>query len=168
MKRTKQFITLDKSEGAMCEYITGERPWKSPLEHVHVFEEMQKMMVRYCNQRMVDSDNKLEALRTKEDEEGWTDNNMQRVVGNTLKATAKAARKRPRSKRYLFALPAIGPVDLPQDGIQWHPMCLVRPGTKNVAMEATTENFAKLFEIVSKQLDASTALLNAWGAYTWA
>ena len=33
----------------------GQRPWKSPLKHVHVFEEMQKVMVRHCDQRMVDS-----------------------------------------------------------------------------------------------------------------
>ena len=35
------------------------------------------------------------------------------------------------------------------------------PGTKNVAMEATTEHFAKLFEIVSKRLVVSTALIAA-------
>ena len=31
-------------------------------------------------------------------------------------------------------------------------MCLLAPGTKNVAMEATTENFTKLFEVVSSQV----------------
>ncbi len=112
------------------------------MEHVYVFEEMQKMMVRYCNERMVDSDNKLKALRTKEDKGGWAEKNMQRVVGKTKKATAKEGGKRPHSKRSLFAFPAIGPVYFPQDRIQWHPICLARPGTKNVAMEATTENFA--------------------------
>ena len=117
------------------------------------------MMVRYCNQSMVYSDNKLEALRTKDDEVGGADTNMQRVVGKTKKAKPKAAGARPHVKRSLFALPPIGPVDLSQDGIQWHLLCLLRPGTNNVAMETTTQNFVKLFEIVGKQLDVSTALI---------
>ena len=49
--------------------------------------------------------------------------------------------------------------------IQWHPLCLIQTGTKNVAMEATAENFAKLFEIVSRHLDTNAALLTA-GVHT--
>ena len=67
---------------------------------------MQKVMVRYCDQRMADSDKKLEALRTKDDEEGGANTNMQRVVGKTKKANPKAAGARVRHvKRSLFALP---------------------------------------------------------------
>ena len=66
--KNKQFITLDKM-GGLCEYLTGERPYKYPMKHVHVFDDMQKTMVRYCNQRMVDSDTELEALCTMREDE---------------------------------------------------------------------------------------------------
>ena len=34
-------------------------------------------------------------------------------------------------------------------------MCMIAPGTKNVAMQATTGNFKKLFEVVHLQVDES-------------
>ena len=42
-------------------------------------------------------------------------------------------------------------------GTDWHPRCLLAPGTKNVAMEATIENFTKLFEVVHVQVVESAA-----------
>ena len=106
VKTAKQFIPLDKSRGVLCEYLTGKRPSKSPLKHVHVFEQMQKVMVRYCDQRMADSDQKLRVLRTAGDEEGEANTNMQRVVGKTKKANPKAAGARGRHvQRSLLALP---------------------------------------------------------------
>ena len=42
-------------------------------------------------------------------------------------------------------------------GTDWHPVCLIRPGQKNVAMQVSTDNFMKFFEIVSRCLDAQAA-----------
>ena len=55
-------------------------------------------------------------------------------------------------KRVLNALPPTGVVDMSRGGTDWQPVCLIRTGTKNVSMQYTTENFTKLFEIVSKCL----------------
>ena len=40
----------------------------------------------------------------------------------------------------------------------WHPVCLIRPGDgKHVAVQVTTDNFMKLFDIVNRCLNAHAA-----------
>ena len=65
-------------------------------------------------------------------------------------------------KRVLNALPPVGAVNMSHGATEWHPVCVIRTGTKNVAMQSTTDNFTKLFEIVRKCL----AGLKETGAHT--
>ena len=162
VRKNKQFITLDKMMGGLCEYLTGRRPWVHPLKHIHVFQDMQKTMVMYCNQRMAESDEKFKQALLQEHE---SEIPMNRLVGKIKQQFKLSSGQRKHTKRSLAALPTQGPVDMSAGGIQWHPVCLLRPGTKNVAMEATTEHFAKLFEIVNQHMGANAALLNA-GVHT--
>ena len=49
-------------------------------------------------------------------------------------------------------------VNMSRGATEWHPLCVIRTGTKNVAMQSTTDNFTKLFEIVRKCLGEQAAL----------
>ena len=49
-------------------------------------------------------------------------------------------------------MPPVGVVNMSRGGTDWHPLCLIRTGTKNVSMQYTTDNFTKLFEIVRQCL----------------
>ena len=87
---------------------------------------------------------------------------MSRVVGKTkprgpVQDQDPGLDRRDHKKRGLATLPNSGVVDMSRDDIQWHPLCLIQTGTKNVAMEATAENFTKLFEIVSRHMDEHAA-----------
>ena len=82
---------------------------------------------------------------------------MSRVVGKTKTSKAHDSGQRNHKKRVLAALPPHGVADMSMGGTDWHPMCLIRPGTKNVVMEATAEHFTKLFEIVSRHVDENAA-----------
>ena len=158
--KKKQFITLDKA-GGLCEYLTCQKPYKYPLKHVHVFDVMQKTMIKHCKQLM----DTYEALLL-EDEQGEGETAMSRLVGKTKSSLKpRDSGHRDHRRRGLSTLPNHGAVDMSRLGIQWHPVCLIQTGTKNVAVEATAENFAKLFEIVSKRLVVSTALIAA-GVHT--
>ena len=55
-------------------------------------------------------------------------------------------------------MPAVGVVNMSRGATEWHPLCVIRTGTKNVAMQSTTDNFTKLFEIVRQCLGEQAAL----------
>ena len=61
-------------------------------------------------------------------------------------------------KRVLNALPAVGVVNMSRGATEWRPLCVIRTGTKNVAMQSTTDNFTKLFEIVRQCLGEQAAM----------
>ena len=60
-------------------------------------------------------------------------------------------------------MPGVGVVNMSRGATEWHPVCVIRTGTKNVAMQTTTDNFTKLFEIVHQCL-GEIAVLKASGA----
>ena len=43
-------------------------------------------------------------------------------------------------------------------GTVWNPLCVIRTGPKNVAVQATTENFMTLFEIIRQSLHEQDCL----------
>ena len=53
---------------------------------------------------------------------------------------------------------AVGVVNMSRGATEWHPLCVLRAGTNNVAMQSTTDNFTKLFEIVRQCLGELAAL----------
>ena len=68
---------------------------------------------------------------------------------------------RRHKKRVLNALPEIGQVNMSMVGADWHPLCMMRPGQINVAVQASIDNFIKLFEIVNRRLHVHETLEDA-------
>ena len=60
--------------------------------------------------------------------------------------------KRSHKSRALLTLPKHGLVDMSTAETDWHPRCLLVTGKGNVSMEATVENFKKLFGVVHAQV----------------
>ena len=127
-----------------------------------VFDDMQKKMIQHCDQYMVATLDIVEENRVSADTAA-----MGQLVSKTTAPLGRVSGKRSHKKRALVALPTHGVVDMSTGGTEWHPRCLLAPGTKNVAMEATTENFTKLFEVVSLQLvETATQQLAALQTHT--
>ena len=85
---------------------------------------------------------------------------MNKIVKKTIlpEKKDKGFGRDTHKKRVLNAVPAVGVVNMSRGATEWHPLCVIRTGTKNVAMQSTTDNFTKLFELVRKCLDEQAAL----------
>jgi hypothetical protein len=151
-----KFITLDKTDDGLCYYLTGKKAYAYPLKNVVLFDDMQKTMIKHCNHLMTVSKRQLAEAKAKARSAAKQDFDMvlkKTVMPKQAKARSDAKQDRDNhKKRVLNALPPTGVVDMSRGGTDWHPVCLIRTGTKNVSMQYTAENFTKLFEIVSKCL----------------
>ena len=156
-----QFITLDKTSEGLCLYLTGMRAKAYPLKHVDYFDYMQKTMIRHCHAIIADSSAKIEAAKGQYRASAASDQKaeMEKIVKKTS-VPKKGGRGlgRVHKKRVLYALPAVGVVNMSRGATEWRPLCVIRTGTKNVAMQSTTDNFTKLFEIVRQCLGEQAAL----------
>jgi len=154
-----KFITMSKSSEGLCLYLTGKKPLAHPLKHVHVFDDMQKKMIEFCNAAIAKSMAKIAAARVRGDT-----SEMDKLVKPTM-FKPKQGFGRSHKTRVLNALPEIGRVNMSMDGTEWHPECMIRPGQINVAVHASIDNFIKLFEIVNRRLQAHKTLEDA-GVHT--
>ena len=156
-----QFITLDKTSEGLCLYLTGMRANVYPLKHVDFFDYMQKAMIRHCNAIMAEHKRKVDASKGGRGALAASQTDaMDKIVKKTRvpKRTYTGFGRESHKKRLLNALPEIGVVDMSRGATEWHPVCVIRTGTKNVAMQSTTDNFTKLFEIVRRCLGEQAAL----------
>ena len=160
-----QFITLDKASDGLCLYLTGTKAQKCPLKDVDFFAHMQKTMREHCNALMADSRRKIEAakLQQRSAAASLEKTAMDKIVKATVvpKTKANGLGRDSHKKRVLNALPPVGVVNMSRGATEWHPLCVIRTGTKNVAMQSTTDNFTKLFEIVRQCLCEQAALKEA-------
>ena len=154
-----KFIPMSKSSEGLCLYLTGKKPSAHPLKHVHVFDDMQKKMIEFCNVAIAKSMAKIAAARVRGDT-----SEMDKIVKPTM-FKPKQGFGRSHKTRVLNALPEIGRVNMSMDGTEWHPECMIRPGQINVAVHASIDNFIKLFEIVNRRLQAHKTLEDA-GVHT--
>jgi len=152
-----QFITLDKSLEGLCLYLTGLNPWRYPLKHVHVFEDMQKKMIKQCNVLIAKTKDVIARSSVVEPTAATKEMNL--LVKETVlpKKRGHILQHRIHKKRVLNALPTTGEVDMSMGETSWHPVCLIRPGQQNVAVQVTTDNFMKLFDIVNRCVHAHAA-----------
>ena len=145
-------------------YLTGKKVKEYPLKHVDFFDYIQKTMIRHCNAIMAEHKRKVEAAGQQE-RDAVADAQaaaMGKIVKKTVIPKEKDGFGRgSHKKRVLNALPAVGVVNMSRGATEWHPLCVIRTGTKNVAMQSTTDNFTKLFEIVRKCLGEQVALKEA-------
>ena len=157
-----QFITLDKTSDGLCLYLTGAKAKEYPLKHVDVFDYMQKTMIKHCNAIMAEHKRRVEAAMQQEKACASQPQTaeMDKIVKKTIvpKKKEKGFGRDTHKKRLLNALPAVGVVNMSRGATEWHPLCVIRTGTKNVMMQSTTDNFTKLFELVRKCLDEQAAL----------
>jgi len=157
-----QFITLDKTSDGLCLYLTGTKARAYPLKHVDFFDHMQKTMREHCSTLIADSKRKIEAAKQQQraDSASLEKPAMDKVVKKTVvpKPKANGLGRDSHKKRVLHALPQVGVVNMSRGATEWHPLCVIRTGTKNVAMQSTTDNFTKLFEIVRQCLCEQAAL----------
>ena len=72
------------------------------------------------------------------------------LVGESCRAPSTG--KRRHKGRNTSILLTFGIVDMTLGGRPWHPLCLFNPKAANVYIEATAENFTKLFEVVYYQM----------------
>ena len=106
------------------------------------FSEMQHLMNQHCVDYM-------QTVRRLLEEAGATADSTAAVGELVIDACkAPAYGKRSHKRRALPMLPPYGIVDMTMGGKPWSPLCLLVPKAANVSMEATTENFMKLFEVV--------------------
>ena len=158
-----QFITLDKTDDILCMYLTGLKAYAYPLKHVVLFDDMQKAMIRHCNVLMTLC--KVQLADAKAKAASAAKHEFDTVLKKTVLPKRVGLGRDNHKKRVLNALPPTGVVDMSRGGTDWQPVCLIRTGTKNVSMQYTTENFTKLFEIVSKCL-SENVLNSQSGAVT--
>jgi hypothetical protein len=83
---------------------------------------------------------------------------MDKIVKKTVLHKKAGLGRDSHKKRVLNALPAVGVVNMSRGATEWRPLCVIRTGTKNVAMQSTTDNFTKLFEMVRQCLCEQAAL----------
>jgi hypothetical protein len=150
-----QFITLDKTSDGLCQYLTGRKAKAYPLKDVDFFDYMQKSMHKHCDGIMAEHKRRVEAAMEQQRGEAATAQAAQ--MGKIVSKTANPKKREgfgreSHKKRVLNALPPVGAVNMSHGATEWHPVCVIRTGTKNVAMQSTTDNFTKLFEIVRKCL----------------
>ena len=153
-----QFITLDKTSDGLCLYLTGVKAKAYPLKHVLFFDDMQKTMIKHCNAILADTKAKIAEAHDKAKSASATMQSMNTLVKKTVLSGLGRAHKK---RTCLAALPSVGVVNMSRGGTDWHPMCLIHTGTKNVSMQVSVDNFTKLFEIVRQCLDEEAALNRA-------
>ena len=124
---------------------------------------MQKAMIRHCNVLMTLCKAQLADAKAKA--ASAAKHELDTVLKKTVLPKRVGLGRGNHKKRVLNALPPTGVVDMSRGGTDWQPVCLIRTGTKNVSMQYTTENFTKLFEIVSKCL-SENVLNSQSGAVT--
>ena len=146
----KLFFKLQKFNQILCKYLTGISSYQHPLANVTISQDMQTRIDKFC----IEFSGKMQSLI---DEAGATAEPTEAanaIVGDVRRNGLvrhhgiRSHKKRPMSDM----LPESYTVDMTMYGKPWFPRCVITTRWTNVSIEATTENFKTLFEIVNKQL----------------
>lgn len=149
LKFGRQFYPLWKSDNVLCAFLAGKNRSGRPLKAVRCFEDMKAAVRQFAENHIKET--RAITADTPEEEDAIT-GSPDPVTPETV-GTRHCRARRFRRCDWL-TLPEVAQIDMPFAELcpGWKPWCIVDVEARSVSMEASSENFNALFNIVEYEL----------------